>query len=95
MNQLTPLERELLRSVEALSASSVEESASLRTSLKRYASESSDATEKRLQAIEERQASIEGLVRTLSERLGSFAEQSKRSEASVNALRRELSSFGR
>lgn len=95
MNQLTPLERELLRSVEALSASSAEESASLRTSLKRYASETSDATERRLQAIEARQESIEGLVHTLSERLGSFAEQSKRSEASVNALRRELSTFGR
>ena len=92
---LTPLERELLRSVEALSASLAEESKSLRGSLKRYASETSDATERRLRAIEERQRSIEDLVRGLSERLSSYAEQSRRSEASVNALRKELSTFGR
>lgn len=94
-NALTPLERELLRSVEALSASSAEESSSLRASLKRYAIETSDATERRLKAIEARQANIEGLVRALSEQLNSFAEQSTRSEASVTALKRELSTFAR
>lgn len=94
MDQLTPLERELLRSVEALVRSSGEEVTGLRQALRRYADETSNGTEQRLRAIEERQRSIEGLVSGLSERLDGFEAQLQRSEGSANALRSELERFG-
>ena len=95
MDQLTALERELLRSVEALASSSSEEASALREGLKRYASETSQGMERRLRAIEKRQDNIEGLLNALVEQLEAFATVSKRSEASVNALRHELSRSGR
>ena len=95
MDQLTALERELLRSVEALASSAREEASALREGLKRYASETSQGMERRLRAIEKRQDNIEGLLNALVEQLEAFATVSKRSEASVNALRHELSRSGR
>ena len=93
MDQLTALERELLRSVEALTSSSNEEVSALRAGLRRYAEETSQGMEQRLKAIEKRQHDIEDLVIGLSEQLTTYVEQSRRSEASVNALRQELSRF--
>ena len=94
MDQLTALERELLRSVEALTRSSGEEVSGLRKALRRYADETSDGIEQRLKAIEERQRDVEALLNGLSERLDGFAEQLQRSEGSANALSEELRRFG-
>ena len=97
MEQLTPLERELLRSVKALVSGSRADAEALKKSLIAYGRERSDAIETRFKTIEERagnieaqQAHLERLLTGLTERFERLAEELNSCEVSVLSLAEEL-----
>ena len=94
MDQLTPLERELLRSVSALADGSMQEIDALRASLRDYDRSTTRAIEARLSALERQQETVlsklADILEGFSERLTAFEGQLKGYESGTQSLNEAL-----